>query len=109
MWYKNKDGVPSLTNPRKKRAFDHKSVRVILKLGQAPHELVIMSPTNLLNFKLSEAETEKCYKKVRDDIAGGPWKLSTRKAAANETEICKNSKKMLLSFWIWRKPTLCVL
>ena len=86
-WYNNKDVVPTLEVMQKKLVFFHKKGIDILKLG--------CTLPNLLKFCLHKStsanfhpftETDKdLLQNIREDMAGGPSIVFTRKAVVHET------------------------
>ena len=92
-WYNNKDVVPTLEAMQKMIKFYHNKGIDMQKLG--------CTLPNLANFCLHKSTDSKFYpftesdrdllEKIREDIAGGPSFVFTRKAVVDETFIRKTS------------------
>ena len=100
-WYNNKDIDPTLDAMQKMVEFYHDKGIDMLKLG--------CTLPNLANICLHKSTDYKFYpflssdsdllEKIREDMTGGPSKVFTRKAVANETFIRKSTKFVQINCW----------
>ena len=92
LWYNNKDVVPTLEAMQKTIAFYHDKNIDMLKLGcTLPNmaNICLHKSTDAKFYTFTEVDKE-LFKKIREDVVGGPSIVSTRKAVVDETFIRKS-------------------
>ena len=92
-WYNNKDVVPTLEAMQKMIAFYHDKDNDMSNFGCTLPNLATVclhKSTDAKFYPFTEGDKD-LFEKIREDVAGGPSIVSTRKAVVDETFIRKST------------------